>query len=183
MLHSLADVRHVKLGEVPAGEDIRIAFGDIPGKSLKHLSLVPIGTNRMLLFFEAAVCKTSGSLPVCNCHRHIPPGKEECPVIEIKGIESGDADDSVPFGIRKSPFVLAFDIDNAGPGRGFYFGWPEVFIVHVYRGCRNTPGEPGIDHEAGGKRDVGLVMPEPFTFLAHIPRVQCKQSAEGLATD
>ena len=31
---------------------------------------------------------------------------------------AGDADDRVPLGIGEPPLVLAFDIDDTGPGRG-----------------------------------------------------------------
>ncbi len=137
----------------------------------------------MALFSEAAVFESAGSLFFRYCRRCSSPDKKECHIIARKRVECSDGDNGVPLGVRKSPFILAFDIDNAGTGRGFYFGRPEFLVVNVRRGCQNAPGEAGIDHKAGCKRYVGFVMPEPFPFLANIPRVQGKKPAERLAAD
>ena len=138
-LHPAGDVGHVEVDEIPAGEDVRVAVGNVRGERPEHPGLVGVRADRVRVLPEASVRKAASRLLFGNRCRGFPGRQQERRIIVLERIVAGDADDRVPLGIGEAPLVLALDIDDAGPGGGVDFWLGQVVVVDGRLAVAQTP--------------------------------------------
>ncbi|KAF5032069.1 hypothetical protein DSECCO2_621170 [anaerobic digester metagenome] len=181
--HPLQDIGDIEIHEVPAREDVGVAFPDVCGEPPEHRGLVWVAGD--------LVPGVGGEFGRVARSPAGPP--EERRIVLLNRVPAGDADDRVALGFGEPVFIHALDIHDAGAGGSLDIGRRDIGILDLEGalgrldgagGQLDAGGEAAVDHEPGGERYIGLVVLRKVvadgTDVAGAPGVE---PAEGLAAD